>query len=368
MRFKRTFTDPVPNRQEQSFVKAGMAPFHGRARFVDRTTVQIGDDVLEGRQVVVAAGAMPRPLGIPGEEHVTTSEQFLELEKLPGRIVFIGGGYISFEFAHIALRAGAEVTILHRGDRPLEGFDPDLVDQLVRRTKRLGGKVEVNVEVAAIEKSADKLLVRTSTASGQEQIFEADLVVHGAGRVPEIEDLNLAAAGIEAEERGVRVNEYLQSISNPAVYAAGDAAASGNPPLTPVAGYEGRIVASNLLKGNHRKVSQIAVPTVVFTIPPLAAIGLSEKRAQERGLRFKVNRHDTSTWYSSRRVAEDCSGFKIMIEEDTDHVIGAHVIGPHADELINVFALAMQTEIPASKLRHAVFAYPTLGSDIQYML
>lgn len=366
MRFKRTFTDPVPKDREQSFAKAGIASFHGRARFVDRTSVQIGDDMLEGRHVAVAAGAMPRPLGVPGEQHVITSEQFLELEKLPGRIVFIGGGYISFEFAHIALRAGAEVTILHRGERPLEGFDPDLVEQLVRKTKRLSGRVEVNVETAAIEKSADKIVVNAFTGSGQEA-FEADLVVHGAGRVPEI-NLNLAAAGVQAEERGVCVNDYLQSISNPAVYAAGDAAATGLPKLTPAAAYEGRIVASNLLKGNHRKVAPIAVPTVVFTNPPLAAVGLSERTAKEKGLKFRINKEDTSSWYSSRRVGEDCSGFKVLVEEGSERLLGAHLIGPNAEEIINLFALAMQTEIPASKLKHAIFSYPTLGFDLQYML
>jgi glutathione reductase (NADPH) len=224
------------------------------------------------------------------------------------------------------------------------------------------------MQVGAIEKSADKLVVHASNANRKEVTFEADLVVHGAGRVPEIDDLNLAAAGVEAEERGVRVNEYLQSISNAAVFAAGDAAASRNPPLTPVAGYEGRIVASNLLKGNHRKVERLAVPTVVFTIPPLAAVGLSEHAAQERALPFKINKQNTSTWYSSRRVAEDCSGFKVLIEEGTDRVIGAHLIGPHAEELINVFAVAMQAEIPASKLKHAIFGYPTLASEVQYMI
>ena len=130
MRFKRSFTDPVPKSQEQSFAKAGIAAFHGRARFVGSTVVEVGADVLEARHVVIATGAMPRKLGIRGEQHVTTSDQFLELEELPGRIVFMGGGYISFEFAHIAARAGAGVTILHRGQRPLEGFDPDLVSGL----------------------------------------------------------------------------------------------------------------------------------------------------------------------------------------------------------------------------------------------
>jgi len=329
--------------------------------------VEVGADVLEARHVVIATGAMPRKLGIRGEQHVTTSDQFLELEELPGRIVFMGGGYISFEFAHIAARAGAGVTILHRGQGPLEGFDPDLVNQLVGRTKRLGVNVEVRTEVEAIEKSGDKLSVHAS-ACNERKVFEAELVVHGAGRVPEIGDLNLAAAGVQAEERGIRVNQYLQSISNPAVYAAGDSAAGGLPPLTSVAVYEGRIVASNLLKGNHRKLDHLAVPTIVFTIPPLAAVGLSERAARQQSLPLRINREDTSGWYSSRRVAEDCSGFKVLIEEGKDRILGAHVLGPHADELINVFALAMQTETPAGKLRHALFGYPTSGSDVKYML
>jgi glutathione reductase (NADPH) len=249
----------------------------------------------------------------------------------------------------------------------LEGFDPDLVNQLVAKTKRLGARVEVGAEVGSVERSADKLIVHCSIASKHEPC-EADLVVHGAGRVPEIDDLNLPAAGVHAEELGVRVNEYLQSVSNPAVYAAGDAAASGLPKLTPVAGYEGRIVASNLLKGNHRKVEPIPVPTIVFTIPPLAAVGLSEQSARQKALRFRVMKEDTSGWYSSRRVAEDCSGFKVIVEEGTDRILGAHLLGPHADEVINVFALAMQTETPASRLRHAIWGYPTVGSDVKYML
>ena len=367
MRFKRTFTDSVAKSTEQKFAKAGIAAFHGRARFADRTAVRVGEDVLEGRHVVVATGAAPRKLGIPGEQYLTTSDQFLELEQLPRRIVFIGGGYISFEFAHVAARAGAEVSILHRGQRPLEGFDPDLVSKLVERTNRAGARVEVKVEVMGVEKSGDQLSV-VVTREGARQTFDADLVVHGAGRVAEIQDLNLEAADVQAEERGIRVNEYLQSISNSAVYAAGDAAASGLPPLTPAAGYEGGIVASNLLKGNHRKAEHIAVPTIAFTIPPLAAAGLSEEAARQQGLRFRVNSQDTSAWYSSRRVAESCSGFKILIEDESDRILGAHLIGPHADEIINIFALAIQSGIPANQLKHTVGGYPTVSSDVQYML
>lgn len=367
MDFKRSFTDPVPKSREQGFAKAGIAAFHGRAHFVDSAAVQVGDDILQANHVAIATGAMPQKLHIPGEEHVTISDRFLELEELPRRIVFIGGGYVSFEFAHIAARAGAEVTILHRGLRPLEGFDPNLVSQLVQKTKRLGARVEVQTEVKRVERSGSGLSVH-GIAGGVERVFESDLVVHGAGRVPEIDDLNLVAAGVEAEKRGVRVNEFLQSVSNPLVYAAGDAAASGGLPLTPVAAYEGRIVASNLLKGNHRQVEHFAVPTVVFTIPPLAAVGFSEQSARQRNLQFDVKTQDTSGWYSSRRVAEECSGFKVLVEKGSDRILGAHLIGPHAEELINVFALAMQTETPATKLRRAIFAYPTLGSDVTYML
>jgi len=282
MRFKLTFTDPVPVEKEKSFEESGIATFHGVAHFTGTTELEVGDEFLEGRRILVAAGAKPQKLNIPGERYLTTSEQFLELDSLPKRIAFVGGGYISFEFAHVAVRCGAEVVILHRAERPLERFDRDLVDQLVRKTRQLGVDVQLRSEVKAIEKRDDQFYVGAST-EGDKREFQADIVVHGAGRVADIDDLNLSAAGVEAEKRGVKVNEYLQSVSNPAVYAAGDAAASGLPPLTPAAVYEGTIAASNLLKSNNRKVGQPPVPSVVFTVPPLAAVGMSERAAKERG-------------------------------------------------------------------------------------
>src|SRR5206468_2146491 len=144
----------------------------------------------------------------------------------PRRVAFVGGGYIAFEFAHVAARAGARVTIIHRGSRPLEAFDPDLVDMLVKRTRDVGIGVELDAEVGGITVDAKGLVVR-ATQRGTERRFEVDMAVHSAGRVPEIDDLDLAAAGVEREKRGVRVNEFLQSVSNPAVYAGGDAAVQG---------------------------------------------------------------------------------------------------------------------------------------------
>ena len=367
MRFKRSFTEPVPKEREDGFAKAGVAAFHGRARFVGPSTLQVGDEILEARYVVIAAGQKPADLKIPGTEHLTTSEQFLELDELPKRILFIGGGYIAFEFAHVAVRAGAQVTIVHRGSRPLPRFDPDLVDELVKSTGELGIDVQLGTEVVGVEKSSGQLTVRAS-ASGQKLTFEADLVVHAAGRLPEIDDLKLDTARVEWDGQGVRVNEFLQSVSNPAVYAAGDAAASGGPPLTPVASYEGIIVAANLLKGNREKPNYLGIPTVVFAIPPLTSVGLHEREAREQGLKVRIKKQLTSTWYSSRRIAEKYSGFKVIVEEATDRILGAHLLGSEADEVINLFAVAIRSGMRASDLKHLLFAYPTRGSDVPYML
>ncbi len=368
IRFKHTFTDPAPEQNEQSFVQAGIGMRHGQAHFVDRTSVQVGEETLVGRHVVIATGARPAPLGISGEEYLTTSTQFLDLEDLPQRIVFVGGGYIAFEFAHIVARAGIQqIQILHRGSRPLHAFDPDLVAELVQTTQDVGITVHLSTAVTAIERRGDRLFVHARTGN-HEHTVEADLVVHAAGRVPEIDDLELEAAGIAREKDGISVNEYLQSVSNPAVYAAGDAVASGGFPLTPVAGMQGGIVASNLLEGNRQTPNYTGIPSVVFTTPTLARVGLSEEAARAQGLRFTTHHEDTSSWYSSRRVALPHTGFKTLVEEGTDRILGAHLLGLHAEEVINLFALAIRTGVLATDLKQMVYAYPTSASDMSYLL
>ena len=367
MRFKRTFTDPVPEQTEHSFTEAGITVRHGRARFVDRTAVRVGDDTLVGHHTVIATGARHASLGIPGEEYLTTSTQFLELDNLPPRVVFVGGGYIAFEFAHIAARAGAGVQILHRGARPLNKFDPDLVSQLVQATRDLGVEVHLKTAVTAIERRGDHVLVHAQTGV-QEHTIEADLVIHAAGRVPEIDDLELEQAGIARQKDGVSVNAYLPSVTNPAVYAAGDSVASGGFPLTPVAGMQGDIVARNLLEGNQHTPNYTGIPSVVFTTPPLARVGLDEEAAHARGLRFRTHHEDTSGWYSSRRVALPHTGFKVLVEEDTERLLGAHLLGLHAEEVINLFALAIRAGLRATDLKQMVYAYPTSASDVSYMV
>ena len=377
IRFKRTFTDPVPHNVEGRLTGSGIETFHGRARFTGTESLAVGNNrVLNSRFILIATGAMPMNLNIPGSENVTTSDQFLKIEgdNLPNRIVFVGGGYISFEFAHIAARAGAEVTILHRGKQSLERFDPDLVNQLVQKSREIGIDVQVQKIVRGIDKTSDgKLVVHASDAfAGDDKVsitLETDMVVHGAGRVPNIEGLDLMAAGVEHNITGVKVNEYLQSVSNPAVYAAGDVAASGGSPLTPVASYDGHIVANNLTKGNTLKANYTGLPSVVFTTPPLASVGMREQEAKEQGIRFKTKYKNTSSWYSSRRVGETCSGFKVLIEEESTRILGAHILGPNAEEVINIFSIAIRLGLTAKHLNDPIlYAFPTNSSDVVYML
>jgi len=366
IKFKRTFTEPVPAMKEKNFAQNGIDAYHGRARFRGPRSVEVGGELLEGRFILIAVGAVPMRLGIPGEEHVITSTEFLELDQLPKRIVLLGGGFIAAEFAHIAARAGAQVIVIEQMDRMLTPFDPDLVGWLMEKFHEIGIDVRLKTRVTAIEKSSGGPSVRASS-NGKDEVFEADLVVHAAGRVPDLAPLDLAAAGVENQKGRLRLNEFLQSVSNPAVYAVGDAATSG-PPLTPVSSHDAKVAAANMLNGNHQKPNYLGVPSVAFTIPPIASVGLSEKQARENGIKFRMKNKKASGWYTARRVAETTYGFKVLVEEGTDRVLGAHLIGPHVDEVINVFALAIRKGLTAEDLKTTIFAYPTGASDIGYMV
>jgi glutathione reductase (NADPH) len=249
----------------------------------------------------------------------------------------------------------------------LKRFDPDLVERLVQATRELGVQVHLNTNVERIEQADDRVLVHGPTGQAA-HTFEADMAVHSAGRVPEIDDLDLEVANIAREKSGVSVNEFLQSTSNPALYAAGDAVASGGFPLTPMASMQGAIVARNLLTGDHQTPDYRGIPSVVFTVPPLAGVGLQEAAALDQGLRFTTRQEDTSGWYSSRRVGLSHSDFKILVEEGTERIHGTHLLGVHAEEVINLFGLAIRTNLKASDLKHMLYSYPTSSSDVVYML
>lgn len=367
MAFKRTFTDPVPAKNEARYAEKGIDAFKGAARFVGPGAVEVeGVGRLNARRFVIASGAEPAKLGIPGEEHLLDNEGFLSLEKLPARVAMVGGGYVAAEFSHIAARAGARVTILQHGDRLLANFEPELVAWSMESFRALGVDVRLGASVDAIEKFDGGYRVMSSVA-GARVVVEVDAVIHAAGRVPALGGLDLAAAGVETERGRLRLNEFLQSASNLAVYAAGDAAQAG-PPLTPVSSHDAKVVSANLLEGNHARPDYRGVPSVVFTLPPIASVGLSEADARAKGLKFRMKSELASSWFTARQAAEKVYGYKVLVDGATDLVLGAHLVGPHVDEVINIFALAIRHGLTAEALKTTMFAYPTGASDIGYML
>jgi glutathione reductase (NADPH) len=367
IRFKRSFLEGAPEAVEDSFRALGIETLHGRAHFVDPNKLAVDGYTAEARHFAIASGSTPAHLPVPGADHLLTSDDFMEMEELPDPLIFVGGGYISFEFAHIAARAGRKVLILHQDDRPLAQFDRELVDRLLTKSRRVGIEIHLDNPVEGIEKTEQGVKV-WARRHGTNHPFEAAAAVHGAGRVPDIDDLDLAAGGIKREGHRLLLNQSLQSVSNPAVYAAGDAAAAG-PMLTPVSELDADVVGENLLEGvPHRQPDYKGVPSVVFTIPPLASVGLTEEHARAQNLRFRVAHADISGWYSARRVKEDTAAFKILIEERTKRILGAHIVGPNADEVINLFALAIRLDLSADKLRQLVPAYPSQAANVEYML
>ncbi|EKV31660.1 glutathione reductase [Caenispirillum salinarum AK4] len=367
MAFKQSFVDSVPKGVEAGFRKAGIDTLHGAARFTGPTSMRIDDREVSARHIVLATGAVPAPLPIPGADLMRSSDDFLDLGHLPARVVFVGGGYIAAEFACIAARAGAAVTVVQRGPRMLKGFDPDLVAILMERFRALGIDVRTDSQVTGIEQHKDGYRVTLDHKEEGASTVKADLVVHAAGRVAQVADLDLQAAGVAAEKGRLTLDRTLRSTTNPAVWAVGDAAQKG-PPLTPVASHDARVVVANLLEDAGAGPDYRAVPTVAFSLPPIASVGLTAAEARARVKPVRQSCGFAADWFTARHNAERAYGYKVLIEEGTERVLGAHLVGPHADEVINVFALAIRQGLTTSDLKDVMFAYPTTSSDIHSML
>lgn len=367
LKHKRGFTDPVSENMEAGLARNGVETLHGSARFETEHRLVVDDVAYDARHFLIASGARPRPLDFPGHEHLIDSTAFLELEDLPRRVLFVGGGFVSFEFAHIAVRAGARPVIIDRGVRPLKGFDPDLVDLLVGRGSDVGIDMRPETTITDIQPVGSGYRVTIDTA-GRPAEIQTDLVVHGAGRIPQVSKLALDVANVAHTTDGVTVAGHLQSTTNPAVYAAGDSADTPGAPLTPVAVFEGKVAASNMLKGTTTVPDYAGVPTAVFTIPELVRVGLLEDEATAAGIDVDLRYSDTSGWYSNYRIGETTAATKILVDTANDTIVGAHMLGPEYGELINFFSLAIKLGLTTRQLRSMTTAYPTVGSDLGSML
>ncbi len=368
--FVDSFIDGKPARARRALEEEGITTFTDTACFTGPKALKVGEHTVEAKHIVLATGQHPAPLDIPGDEHALTSDDFHRLDQLPERVLFVGGGYIGLESAHIAARAGREVTILNNDDDPLPMFETDLANSLLKvTTDELGIKLVLNCRAKAIERIGTGFRVSAEDADGRKQHFEVDLVFNTAGRTATFESLDLESAGIEASPKGIPVDEYLRVKDRPNVYAIGDIADSDGPPLTPVAELDAKALAKTLVDGELTRPDYSGLSTAVYTLPELAMVGLTEKEARDRGYEVEVKADlDATHIYNARRTKARACAYKTIVDAKTGKLLGAHLLGPHASEAINIFALAIRAGLQASLLRDTPWAYPTWGSDVSRMV
>jgi len=362
----KTFVDGVPAAMASALEKRGIDLLHGRARFVDPRAIDVDGRRIAARKILVSTGSVPRPLGIPGADHAVTSDDILELPQRPESVVFVGGGVIAFEFTHVFARAGTKVTILEMGPRILPALETEVVGRLAAATRDLGVEIRTGVAVDAIERVDGSFRVRFRHAGAAQELVAA-CVANGAGRVADVERLDLEAAGIAHEGPDVRLDPYLRSTTNPDVFFAGDAVAN-TPQLSALATYEGRIVGHNVTHPEPIAPDYDPIPSAVFTIPALATVGLTEERARAAGHAVAVKTNDMREWRSARTYAAPVAFAKVLIDEASGQVVGAHLLGDGAPETIHAFAFAMRLRLPATELAEAVYVYPTFHADLRHLV
>ncbi len=364
---KNDFTDPIPAGTRTGLEGSGIEFIAGTATFQDPETLVVDGQALKARFVVLATGARPMPLPFAGADQLTTSTDFLARDHLPPRVVFVGGGFISFEFAHFAARLGPaeRTTILEVAPRPLGPFDSEMVNALVAASQEEGIDIHTGVTIEAVEKAGQGWLVRTDGGD-----YAADLVVHGAGRVAAVDELDLEAGNVAFTGKGITVDAEMRT-SNPQVFAVGDCAATLQ--LARVADYEGYVAAKNILAavegGAGARIDHRTVPTVLFTYPQYAMVGATEDALKAEGVRYYKNSDKQIGWPTYKRVGLAHAAFKVMVDED-NHILGAHVISDNASGLINTFKQAMIDSRPVDKLfwDNVMSPYPSRESDVIYML
>ncbi len=356
----------IPDSLAETLQERGVELIRDQAKFVGPNTIQAGRRTLEAKHIVIATGSKHRPLPIPGAELMITSDEVLSERELPESVLFVGGGVIALEFGHVYARAGAKVTILEVLPQLLPAIDADAVEQVRKESERIGIEVHTGVKVKRVERTSRRLRT-VFEVDGKELSVKSDRVVNGAGRIANVDQLDLDAGNIAHEGFRVAVDETMRSTSNPSVHLCGDVL-SGPPQLSPIASYEGKLVGANIVEGPKQTPDYANLPTCVYTVPALATVGLSEAKTKEKGLKTRVQVNDMEYWFSTRTFAETVAWSKIIVDEASDAVVGAHFVGHSGEELVNIFGLAMKHGIKASQIRDFIFAYPTFSADIKHML
>ncbi len=338
--------------------KLGVPVLRGHGSFTGPRDISVGGRNYSAEKFIIATGSKPALPPIPGAEHGITSDQLIHLKQQPARMVIVGGGFIGLEFGFALAWAGTKVTILQSGPEIAPALDQEIRAVLLEAADKAGITVETNVKVTRI--GSDKTV--DVEIGGRTETFSADQVLLATGRPSNVAALNPPAAHIDLDGSAVKVNEYLQSVSAPHVYAVGDAA--GKRQHSPVAWYEGPIAAHNAIKGNERQVDFSVFPTAIFTIPAIGQVGLTEAEALRRGLKAKTSKlpYDYNPAAGVRNETEGM--VKVVYEEDTERILGVHVIGAHAEDIIQIAAMAIKGGLKKSQVGAMHYVFPTLGGAI----
>jgi glutathione reductase (NADPH) len=341
--------------------RAGVKLVKSRAVLEDAHTVHLlaNGERVKARNILIATGAAPH-LGaeIAGLEHVISSNEAFHLEDLPRRILIQGGGYIAVEFAGIFNGLGSEVTLVYRGDNILRGFDDDVREHLRSEMERRGIKIVTKQTVGAVEKVEHGFCVELS----DRRTFTVDRVMFATGRRPNVAGLGLEAAGVAlARNGGIAVNEFSQT-SVPHIHAVGDVTNRVN--LTPVAIREGHAFADTVFGGKPTAVDHVNVPTAVFSEPEVGVIGLTEAQACERLAKVDVYKTAFRPMKMSLAGRDTRAFFKLVVDGETDRVVGCHIVGPDAGEMIQLVGIAVKMKATKADVDAVMAVHPTAAEEL----
>lgn len=338
--------------------KLGIPVLRGHARFTAPHEIAVVDKTYSAEKFIIATGSKPGRPPISGAEYGITSDELIHLKEQPARMVVVGGGFIGLEFGFALAWAGTKVTILQSGPEIAPALDQEIRALLLESAAKAGIVVKTNVKVTRI--GSDKTV--ESDIGGRTETFSADQVLLATGRPSNVAPLNPHAAKIDLDHSAVKVNEYLQSVSAPHIYAVGDSA--GKRQQSPVAWYEGPIAAHNAIKGNERKIDFSVFPTAIFTIPAVGQVGLTEAEALNRGIKAKTTKLPYE-YNPAAGVRNETEGMvKVVYEEGTERILGVHVIGAHAEDTIQIAAMAMKGGLNKSEVGAMHYVFPTFGGAI----
>lgn len=366
---KTMFTSGIPENTVKNLKGNGISYYKGTAEFIAKNTVRIDDREISARYFVIATGAQPFSLPVQGGDQIIYSHEFLALESLPERIAFIGGGFISFEFAHFAAQLGSirgDVHIFEMANQVLTPFDDDLVNELVAASNQEGIVIYTQANIDSIRRSDAGYVIQYNSS----ELVEVDLVVNGAGRRPAIDALQLEIAGVDFTPTGIRVDNTMRS-TNPSIFAVGDCTATVQ--LARVADMEATIAAREIVRdiegGHARKVDYSTVPAVLFTYPQLGMVGKTEKELVSENTKYWRSMDVNLGWPTYRRIGMRHAAYKILVGED-DRILGAHFLSDNTTGLVNTFANAMRNGVTVQQLHESsiLSPYPSRESDITYML